>query len=82
MQLISESEDSPFKKLSLKYNVTEAQFLLKWALELGYSILPKSIESKRMKENFNLDFSISQIDMDYIKSVSYTHLTLPTNREV
>ena len=69
MQLISESEDSPFKQLSIKYNVTEAQFLLKWALELGYSILPKSIESKRMKENFNLDFSISQIDMDYIKSL-------------
>jgi len=38
-------------------------------LELGYSILPKSIESKRMKENFNLDFSISQIDMDYIKTL-------------
>ena len=69
MQLISESEDSPFKQLSIKYNVTEAQFLLKWALELGYSILPKSIESKRMKENFNLDFSISQIDMDYIKTL-------------
>ena len=31
MQLISESEDSPFKQLSIKYNVTEAQFLLKWA---------------------------------------------------
>ena len=69
MQLISESEDSPFKQLSIKYNVTEAQFLLKWGLELGYSILPKSIESKRMKENFNLEFSISQIDMDYIKSL-------------
>ena len=69
MQQISDSEDSPFKKLAKKYNVTEAQLLLKWALELGYSILPKSIESKRMKENFNLDFSISQIDMDYINSL-------------
>ena len=69
LQTISESEDSPFKQLSIKYNVTEAQFLLKWALELGYSILPKSIELNRMEENFNLDFSISEIDMDYIETL-------------
>ena len=69
MQQISTSEDSPFKLLANKYNVTEAQLLLKWALELGYSILPKSIESERMKENFDLDFSISQNDMDYINTL-------------
>ena len=69
MQQISTAKDSPFKVLANKYNVTEAQLLLKWALELGYSILPKSIESKRMKENFNLDFSISQNDMDYINTL-------------
>ena len=69
MQQLSDSEDSPFKLLANKYNVSEAQLLLKWALELGYSILPKSIESKRMKENFNLDFSISQNDMDYMNTL-------------
>ena len=69
MQQISIAEDSPFKLLANKYNVTEAQLLLKWALELGYSILPKSIQSKRMKENFDLDFSISQDDMDYINTL-------------
>ena len=69
MQQISNAEDSPFKLLANKYNVSEAQLLLKWALELGYSILPKSIESKRMKENFDLDFSISQNDMDYINTL-------------
>ena len=69
MQQISTAKDSPFKLLANKYNVTEAQLLLKWALELGYSILPKSIESKRMKENYNLNFSISQNDMDYINTL-------------
>ena len=69
MQQISNAEDSAFKLLANKYNVSEAQILLKWALELGYSILPKSIESKRMKENFDLDFSISQNDMDYINTL-------------
>jgi len=69
LQSISESEDSPFKLLANKYDVTEAQFLLKWALELGYSILPKSIESERMKENFNLNFSITQEDMEFIETL-------------
>ena len=69
MQQISDGEDSPFKQLANKYDVTEAQFLLKWALELGYSILPKSIESERMKENFNLNFSISQEDMEFIETL-------------
>jgi len=70
LQSISESEDSPFKLLANKYDVTEAQFLLKWALELGYSILPKSIESERMKENFNLNFSITQADMEFIETLN------------
>ena len=69
MQQISDGEDSPFKQLANKYDVTEAQFLLKWALELGYSILPKSIESERMKENFNLNFSITQEDMEIIETL-------------
>ena len=69
MQQISDGEDSPFKQLANKYEVTEAQFLLKWALELGYSILPKSIESERMKENFNLNFSITQEDMEFIETL-------------
>ena len=69
MQQISDGEDSPFKQLANKYDVTEAQFLLKWALELGYSILPKSIESERMKENFNLNFSITQEDMEFIETL-------------
>ena len=69
MQQISDGEDSPFKQLANKYDVTEAQFLLKWALELGYSILPKSIESERMKENFNLNFSITQKDMEFIETL-------------
>jgi len=69
MQQISDGEDSPFKQLANKYDVTQAQFLLKWALELGYSILPKSIESERMKENFNLNFSITQEDMEFIETL-------------
>ena len=63
------NEESPFKILSKKYNATEAQFLLKWALQNGYAVLPKSISSNRMKENFNLNFLIDDIDMEYITTL-------------
>ena len=65
----SEDSDSPFKKLATKYEVTEAQILLKWALQLGYAILPKSIQLERMKNNFDLNFTISENDMKLIKQL-------------
>ena len=64
-----DNSQSPFKKLGAKYEVTEAQVLLKWALQLGYAILPKSIQIDRMKNNFDLDFTISEDDMKLIEEL-------------
>ena len=61
--------NSLYKKLAAKYNVTEAQVLLKWALQLGYAVLPKSIREDRMKENYDLDFTIHEEDMNLIKQL-------------
>ena len=61
--------ESPFKKMASKYDVTEAQVLLKWALQLGYAILPKSIQIDRMQENFELDFRIDEEDMNLIEQL-------------
>ncbi len=69
MYEIGLSENSPFKILANKYNVTEAQFLLRWAVQQNFAILPKSIDVNRMKENFNLDFIIDNQDMEYIKTM-------------
>ena len=65
----SEDAESPFKKLALQYSVSEAQILLKWALQLGYAILPKSIKMNRMKNNFDLNFTISEEDMALIQQL-------------
>ena len=65
----SEDSESPFKKLAAQYKVTEAQVLLKWALQLGYAILPKSIQLDRMKNNFDLDFTINESDMQLIEQL-------------
>ena len=61
--------DSPFKKLATQYDVTEAQVLLKWALQLGYAVLPKSIRIDRMQDNFDLDFKIDEEDMNLIEQL-------------
>jgi len=66
----SEDSESPFKKLALQYEVTEAQVLLKWALQLGYAVLPKSIQIKRMQDNFDLDFMINDEDMKLIEKLN------------
>ena len=69
MHEIGLSENSPFKVLAEKYNVTEAQFLLKWAVQNNYAVLPKSINIERIKQNFELNFLIDQSDMEYITTL-------------
>lgn len=56
--------DSPFKAMATRYGVSEAQVLLRWAVQKGYAVLPKSMNPERMKANFDLfSFEISTDDM-------------------
>ena len=53
-----------FCQLAEKYNVTAAQILLKWAIQRGFAILPRSTNNVRMEENFNLDhFDLNEDEM-------------------
>ena len=50
--------------LAAKYAVSEGQVLLKWALQHGYPILPKSLKKERIAENCNLfHFELSVEDL-------------------
>ena len=64
-----EDSQSPFKILASKYQVSEAQILLRWALQLGYAILPKSIQIERMENNFDLEFIIDKDDMKLLQEL-------------
>ena len=55
--------------LAAKYSVTEAQFLLKWAIQNNYAVLPKSINLERIKHNIDLNFLIEKEDMEYITTL-------------
>lgn len=52
-----------------KYGKTPAQIILRWALQLGVSTIPKSSNLNRLKENFDVfDFQISDSDMKNINA--------------
>ena len=59
----AKSERSLFKKLSIKYDVKESQFLLQWAIQKKYAVLPKTVKISRLRENFDFSFSIDESDM-------------------
>ena len=46
--------DSPFRAMAKKYAVSEAQVLLRWAVQKGYPVLPKSTSPERIRQNIDL----------------------------
>ena len=64
MKAAGSKADSPFKAMAQKYGVSEAQILLRWALQKGYAILPKSTKVARIHQNFDLlSFALDEDDM-------------------
>jgi 2,5-diketo-D-gluconate reductase A len=64
MKADSAATNSPFKIMAKKYSVSEAQVLLRWGLQKGYPVLPKSKSEDRMHKNIDLfSFEIDADDM-------------------
>jgi len=60
-------EDSPFKIMAKKYSISEAQVLLRWGLQKGFPVLPKSTNDIRIEQNIDLfEFEIDDVDMTTI----------------
>ena len=58
------SATSPFKAMAKKYGVSEAQVLLRWGVQKGYAVLPKSANPERIRQNIDLfSFAIDDEDM-------------------
>ncbi len=63
MRAAGESPDSPFAAMARKHRVSEAQVLLRWGVQQGYAVLPKSTNPERIAQNADL-FSFSLDDQD------------------
>ena len=67
-------EDKMLNEIAAKYNKTVAQVILRWHLEQGIIIIPKSVRIERMEENLNVhDFSLDESDMKKIAELDGRH---------
>lgn len=60
--------DNPvIDEIAKKYGKTPAQVMLRWHIQRGIVVIPKSTHIERMEENFNVfDFTLSDEDMNTI----------------
>lgn len=62
------------KEIGEKYGKTAAQVALRWNIQRGVVVIPKSVHADRIKQNFDVfDFSLAQEDMDKIKAMDIGH---------
>lgn len=73
-------ENEILKKIGEKYGKTTAQVMLRWHIQRGVIVIPKSVHKERMIENYNIfDFALSDEDMkriaqmDTATSVFFSH---------
>lgn len=63
-------ENSTLKKIGEKYGKTTAQVMLRWHIQRGVVVIPKSTHYERMAENLNIfDFALSAEDMAQITAL-------------
>lgn len=64
-------KDPMVQKLSQVYGRTPAQIILRWHLQKGVILIPKSVHRERIRENIQIfDFELSPEDMEKIDSLN------------
>lgn len=63
-------ENPVLAEIAEKYGKTTAQIILRWHIQRGIVVIPKSVHKARMEENLNVfDFVLEQADMDRISEL-------------
>lgn len=60
------------EEIAKKYNKTLPQIAIRFCLENGVLPLPKSVHEEYIKANYDVDFKISQEDIEYLNSLKDT----------
>lgn len=62
-------DDKKLCEVAKKYNKTPAQILIRYQLDRGHIVIPKSVTRSRIAENYEVfDFKLSSEDIEYIDS--------------
>ncbi len=65
-----ELEDPTIAEIAEAHSKTPAQTIIRWHIELGNVVIPKSVTPERIVENFDVfDFQLSDAEMDAIKAL-------------
>lgn len=62
-------ENGEVRSVADRYHVSAAQLCLRYDLQLGAVVLPKTANPEHMKSNAALDFTIADADMDTLKKI-------------
>lgn len=61
-------------EIAAKYGKSVAQVALRWNVQRGVVVIPKSVHKERIQENFNIwDFELSEKDMETISDMDIGH---------
>lgn len=62
--------NAELKVIAGKYGKTVAQVILRWHLQEGFVVIPKSVTPSRIEENFNVfDFELTEDEMNAVRSL-------------
>lgn len=63
-------DNADLKSIGEKYGKSVAQVILRWHLQEGFCVIPKSVTPSRIEENFNVfDFELAENEMSTVRSL-------------
>ena len=66
--------DPVLTEIGRKYGKTAAQVALRWNIQRGVVVIPKTVREERMKQNFDVfDFVLTEEDMAQIRTMDIGH---------
>ncbi|KRM77535.1 aldo keto reductase [Secundilactobacillus collinoides DSM 20515 = JCM 1123] len=68
-------DDPMLKKMAAHHNVSVAQLVLRWHTMNGLAVVPKSANPERIKENYQLDFDLTEDEVDMINIMNRNQRT-------
>ena len=66
-------EEPLFRSLAKKYHKTNVQILLRWHIQEGNIVFPRTTNPKHRKDNFDIfDFSLTEEEVKEIEKMGHT----------